>query len=121
MIRSILSLPKADGSLADLFTLIAPMVPTENTALPEICDVAWQLLRPGRPGSLSDRLQCLLIGFILALVIKCLVHPDCLVLPAPSAPGVAVRLPTTSNSTRTSARLESLELQLARPSSRCFR
>ena len=39
MIRAILSLPAITGSLADLFTIIAPMVPADSTALPEICDV----------------------------------------------------------------------------------
>ena len=53
MIRSALSLPKASGSLADLFTLIAHMVPADSTALPDICDVGWQLLRPGHPDSVA--------------------------------------------------------------------
>ena len=54
--------------------------------------------------------QSLLTGFIIALALKGLVDPDCLIFPAPSVPGVAVRLHTTSNSART--RLDSLESQL---------
>ena len=109
MIRSILSLPKADGSLAALFTLIAPMVPADSTALPEICDVGWQLLRPGHPDSVAG----LLIGFIIALALKGLTDPDCLVLPAPVAPGLEVRLPAPSTSARLGARVESLVSKLA--------
>ena len=101
MIRAILSLPATTGSLADLFTIIAPMVPGDSTALPEICDVGWQQLRPGHPDSVAGKLrQSLLIGFILALAIKGLVDPDCLVLPAPVAAGLEVRLPAPSTSAR---------------------
>ena len=39
-----MSCPTTYGSLAVRFTTIAPMVPVEHTALPEICDVAWQFL-----------------------------------------------------------------------------
>jgi hypothetical protein len=114
MIRSILSLPEVDGSLSDIFTSIAPMVPAENTALPEISDVAWQMLRPGHPDSVAGQFrQSLLIGFVLALAIKGLADPDCLVLPAPVAPGVQVRSSSPPTSARLSARVESLESQLA--------
>ena len=114
MIRSALSLPKAAGSLAALFQINAPMVPAKNTALPEISDVGWQMLRPGHPDSVAGQLrQSLLIGFGLALAIKGLADPDCLVLPAPVAPGVQVRSSSPSTSARLSARVESLESQLA--------
>jgi hypothetical protein len=114
MIHSILSLPKVDGSLSDIFTSIAPMVPAENTALPEISDVAWQMLRPGHPDSVAGQLrQSLLIGFVLALAIKGLADPDCLVLPAPEAPGVQVRSSSPATPARLSARVESIESQLA--------
>ena len=100
MIRATLSLPAITGSLADLFTIIAPMVPAESTALPEICDVGWRMLRPGHPDSVAGRSrQSLLIGFIIALAIKGLMDPDCLVLPA-VAPGLEVRLPAPSTSAR---------------------
>ena len=87
------------------------MVSTEHTTLPEICDVAWHLLRTGHTDCVTGQLRkSLLIGFIIALALKGLVDPDCLVLPAPSAPGVAVRLRTMSNSK--GVRLDSLESQL---------
>ena len=57
LIRAIMSCPTADGSLAALFTTIAPMVPAEHTALPEICDVAWQLLQPGHADCVAGRLR----------------------------------------------------------------
>ena len=51
-------------------------------------NMGWHQLRPGHPDSVAGQLrQSLLIGFILALAIKGLVDPDCLVLPAPVAPG----------------------------------
>ena len=50
------------------------MVPAEYTALPEICDVAWQLLQPGHADCVAGQLrQSLLIGFIIALALKGLV------------------------------------------------
>ena len=39
LIRSVLGLPEDSGPLADLFSLLAPMVPADHTALPEIRDV----------------------------------------------------------------------------------
>ena len=108
-----MSCPTTDGSLAALFPTIAPMVPAEYTVLPESCDVAWQLSRPGHADCVAGRLrQSLLIGFIIALILKGLVNPDCLVLPAPSAPGVAVILHSTSKAARADARLDLLESQL---------
>ena len=114
LLRSTLSLPEVDGSLSALFTTIAPMVPAENTALPEIGDVGWHLLRPGHPDSVAGQLrQSLVIGFVLALAVKGLTDPDCLVLPAPVAMGLEVRLPAPSTSARLGARVESLESSLA--------
>ena len=114
VIPGILSLPNVDGFLSALFTLIAPIVPAEIMALREIGNVGWQQLRPGHPNSVIGQLrQILLIGFILAMAVKCLVHPDCLVIPAPVAPGVIVRSSSPSTSAPLSARVESIELQLA--------
>ena len=108
-----MSCPPPDGSLAALFTIIAPMVPTENSALPEIRDVAWHLLRPDHVDYVSGRLQqSLITGFIIALALKGLVTPDCLKLPVLVASGVRVRLSAPSTSARLGARVESLESQL---------
>ena len=57
LIRSVLGLPEDSGPLADMFTLIAPMVPADSTALPEIRDVGWHLLRFGHPDSVADQLR----------------------------------------------------------------
>ena len=64
LIRSVLGLPEDSGPFPDLFALFAPMVPSDHTALPEIRDVGWHVLRFGHPDSVAGQLrQSLVIGF----------------------------------------------------------
>ena len=114
LIRSVLGLPEAGGTLTDLFELIAPMVPADHTALPEVRDVGWHVLRFGHPDSVAGQLrQSLVIGFVLALALRGLSDPDCLVLPAPVVEGLLVRGPAAASSSRMGSRVELLEAQVA--------
>ena len=89
------------------------MVPADHTALPEIRDVGWHLLRFGHPDSVAGQLrQSLVIGFVLALALRGLSDPDCLVLPVPVDEGLVVRVQAPATSVRMGNRVESLEAQM---------
>ena len=114
LIRSVLGLPEDSGPLSDLFQLIAPMVPADHTALPEVRDVGWHVLRFGHPDSVAGQLrQSLVIGFVLALALRGLSDPDCLVLPAPVVEGLLVRVPASTSSSRMGSRVDLLEASVA--------